>query len=255
MLKIENLSFSYNKKSPEVLKNVSLELPEGKIGILLGKNGSGKTTLFKNLLGLNNPQNGKIFFNETELSKLNYYKRSKIIGYVPQQIQFGNLSVFDSILLGRISSFGYKPGKEDYLEVEKILSELNLENIAGKNAEELSGGEKQKVAIARVLVQNPKVLIFDEPTGNLDLANEYLFIEETKKIAREKNITILSSLHDLNQAMYFGDVFYFLKDGTIKYTGDKNIITKEVIYDIFEINSKIVSIDNKPVILGEYYEN
>lgn len=255
MLEIKNLSYKYSKTSPVVLNDVSMNLKTGEIGILLGKNGSGKTTLFKNILGLCNGQNGSIKYDDIELTKLSHKQRAQIIGYVPQQIHFGDLTVFDSILLGRISYFGFKAGKEDYAEVEKIIDELNLDEIAYKNAEQLSGGEKQKVAIARALAQNPKILIFDEPTGNLDIANEYLIIEEAKKISRAKNITILSSLHDLNQALALGDKFLFMKEGNIKYSGDKNIFTTEIIKDIYGIATKILEIDNHKVIIGGIYEN
>ena len=96
-------------------------------------------------------------------------------------------------------------------------------------------------------------MVFDEPTGNLDIANEQLIMEEARKLARQKNISVLSSLHDLNQALYFGDKFFFLKDGVVKYTGGKEIFTEEVIRDIFDISVKIVEINNQKVILGGYY--
>ncbi len=123
--------------------------------------------------------------------------------------------MFDSILMGRVSYFGLRAGKEDYDVVDRIMAEMKLESFADRNAENLSGGERQKVAIARALAQEPKLLVFDEPTGNLDIANEELIIEEAKKVARSRNIAILSSLHDLNQALYFGDRFFFLKDGRV----------------------------------------
>lgn len=255
MLEISNLSFKYSKNSPTVLDNISMNLKTGEIGILLGKNGSGKTTLFKNILGLCNLQKGSIKSEDVELTRLSPKQRARIVGYVPQEIHFGDLTVFDSILLGRLSYFGFRAGKEDCAEVEKIIDELSLNEIANKNAEQLSGGEKQKIAIARALAQNPKVLIFDEPTGNLDIANEFLIIEEVKKISRAKNITILSSLHDLNQALALGDKFFFLKEGKIKYSGDESIITTETIKDVYGINTKILEIDNQKVIIGGINEN
>lgn len=93
-------------------------------------------------------------------------------------------------------------------------------------------------------------MVFDEPTGNLDIANEQLIMEEARKLAKEKNIAILSSLHDLNQAMYFGDKFFLLKNGVVKYVGGKEIIREEIIKDIFDINVRIVEIDHQKVILG-----
>ena len=93
-------------------------------------------------------------------------------------------------------------------------------------------------------------MVFDEPTGNLDMENEELIIEEARKLAREKNIAILSSLHDLNQAMYLGDKFFFMKDGLIKYAGDESIFSPEVIKDIFSINAKILELEGKKIVLG-----
>lgn len=92
-------------------------------------------------------------------------------------------------------------------------------------------------------------MVFDEPTGNLDIANEHLIIEEAKKLAREKNISILSSLHDVNQALSFGDKFFFMKNGVIKYAGGKEIVTEDVIKDIFDIDVKIIQVDGKKVML------
>lgn len=253
MLNVHDLHFRYSKGGKSVLSGASLELQQGEIGILLGKNGSGKTTFFKNILGIEKPLKGKITFAGENLLKMNRRDRAKRIAYVPQHIHFGDLTVLDSVLMGRISHFGMKAGVQDYIAVEKILEDMGLTEFAGRSAEALSGGEKQKIAIARAMAQEPKLMVFDEPTGNLDIANEHLIIEEARKLAREKNIAILSSLHDLNQALYFGDKFFLMKEGRVKYAGGKEIITEEVIRDIFDIDVKIVTINNQKVILGGYY--
>jgi len=153
--------------------------------------------------------------------------------------------------------FAIRDGK-DYFMVDagggngilKILADMKLETYASRNVEELSGGERQKAAIARALAQEPRLLIFDEPTGNLDIANQQLIMEEARKIAKEKNIGILCSLHDLNQALYFGDRFFFLKDGTIKYSGTGDIFSAEIIKDIFDIDVHIIEAENRKIILG-----
>ena len=250
MLKIDNLHFRYSQLGVPVLNGASLELNQGEIGILLGKNGSGKTTLFKNILGIEKPQSGVIRFDGEDLLKMKRKDRARRIAYVPQHIHFGDLSVFDSVLMGRVSYFGMKAGRENYEAVEKILADMQLLSFANRSAEALSGGEKQKIAIARAMAQEPKLMVFDEPTGNLDMANEHLIIEEAKKLAREKNISILSSLHDLNQAISFGDKFFFLKDGIVKYVGGKDRITPDVIKDIFDVDVRIRQIDGQTVVLS-----
>ena len=250
MLKCEDLRFSYSRNGRPVLRGASLELEQGQIGIVLGKNGSGKTTLFKNILGIHKPQSGKVRIDGKNLAKLSRKERARRIAYVPQNIQFGELTVFDSILMGRISYFGFTAGPEDYAAVNKILSDMQLTEFASRNVEALSGGERQKIAIARAMAQAPQLMIFDEPTGNLDIANEQLIMQEAKKLSREKNITILSSLHDLNQALQFGDKFFLMKDGVIKYTGGKEVFTEEVIEDIWGIRMRIVEVDGQPVILN-----
>ena len=250
MIRIDNLSFRYGKSRPYVLKELCMELEDGRIGIVMGKNGAGKTTLFKSVLGLCRPERGSVTFNGCDLLKVNSRQRAGIVAYVPQHIHFGELSVYDSILMGRISHFGLKAGREDHEITDSVIEEMKLTDFAYRNAEELSGGEKQKVAIARALVQEPQIIIFDEPTGNLDMANEELMIDEAKQAARLRNITILSSMHDINQALQMGDRFFFLKDGAVKFSGGPEIITEEVIKDIFDIDVEILDIRGKKVVIS-----
>lgn len=239
MLEIKGLSFAYENDRP-VLKGVDMALEDGQVGILLGRNGAGKSTLLKIITGVLKPSGGSVFFNGQDLLAMTRRERAALVAYVPQQIDFGDLTVYQTVLTGRVSYYSIKPSKSDLDVVERVLSEMDLSSVSCRNVQELSGGERQKVAIARALAQEPKVLVFDEPTGNLDIANELLIIKEAKKIACSKNITVFSSIHDLNQAMYFGDKFFFMKDGSIKYSGNSEVFSPEIIGDVYGVEASLV---------------
>ena len=251
MLEIRNLVFGYDRQNP-VLKGVDLELEEGMVGILMGRNGAGKTTLFKIITGVLKPDAGKILFDGRDLLQMSRRERAGIVAYVPQQIDFGALTVYQTVLAGRVSYYNIRPSKADLEVVENVLAEMDLQGVSCRNVQELSGGERQKVAIARALAQQPRVLVFDEPTGNLDIANELLIINEAKKIAHKKGITIFSSIHDLNQAMYFGDRFFFMKDGRIRCSGGPEVFEENIVRDIYGVFAKIVENDGEKFI--HYYK-
>ena len=250
MLAIKDLSFRYSSRGPAVLDGIDLELPDGQIGIVLGKNGSGKTTLFKNILGICRPDSGCISFDGEDLLRMHRRERARSVAYVPQSSHFGALSVFDTVLMGRVSFFGYKAGREDEEAVRQILHDMQLEEFAARNVEQLSGGERQKIAIARALAQEPRLLVFDEPTGNLDIANEQLILSEARRLAREKNICILTSLHDMNQALELGDRFFFMRDGKIRCSGGPEVFSEELIKDIFDAEVRVTEIEGTKYVLN-----
>ena len=250
MLEIKDLCFRYSRRSPLVLDKVSLSLDKGEIGVVLGRNGSGKTTLFKNILGLVKPSGGSISFNGKDLMKTSRRERAGYTAYVPQNVEFGSLSVYDTVLMGRMPYFGLRSGKEDEEKTLEMLKEMGMEELTARNVEELSGGERQKTAIARALVQEPELLIFDEPTGNLDIANEQLILKEAGRVAKEKGIGILTSLHDLNQALTIGDRFFFIKNGKLLYSGGKDIISEKIIKEVFDADVKILEHDGKRFVVN-----
>ena len=249
MLTVEHLTFSYSRRSAPVLRDAALTLRDGEIGILLGRNGSGKTTLFRNLLGICTPDSGSIRFDGQELTALPRRQRARCIAYVPQDIRFGDLTVCDSVLLGRLSRFGLQAGPADRAAAAQVLADMALSPLAERRVTELSGGERQKVAIARALVQEPRLLLLDEPTGSLDVSNEHLLLREAKKAAQERHIAVLSSLHDLNQALAFGDRFFFLKDGAIRWAVTRDAVTEAMLRDVFGPELRLAEVDGEKVVL------
>ena len=252
MLEIKGLSFAYETSKP-VLRGVELSLEDSKVGILLGRNGAGKSTLLKIITGILKPSAGSVLFDGQDLLAMNRRQRAALVAYVPQQIEYGDLTVYQTVLTGRVSYYSVKPSKSDLDVVEKVISEMDLSDVSCRNVQELSGGERQKVAIARALAQEPRVLVFDEPTGNLDIANELLIIREARRIAHNKNITVFSSIHDLNQAMVFGDVFFFMKDGTIKFSGSSEVFSPEVIREVYGVEAALVENNGERYI--NYYKD
>lgn len=247
MLEIKNLKFAYKPTAP-VLNGVDLELRDGEIGIILGKNGAGKSTLFKCLLGVLKAQ-GEILFDGRELKTLKRSERARLIAYVPQEVSLGYLSVFDCVMTGRISHFGTFASAADREIVERVLTDLSIEKLAYKPVNELSGGERQKVAIARALVQEPKTLIFDEPTASLDIGSEKQLMSLAKEVAEKSGISILIAIHDLNCALGFGGKFFMMKDGVIGYSGGEDILNEDTISDVYGVRPTILEAGGKKAII------
>lgn len=250
-LRIKDLRFSYSHRPPEVLRGADLSLDRGEIGVLLGKNGAGKSTLFKTVLGIEKAASGTVSLCGEPLSEMPPLERAKRIAYVPQDVSFGDLSVFDTVMTGRLSGFGFAPGREDYAAVSRVLFDMGLMSLSDRSADRLSGGEKQKVAVARAIAGDPSLIIFDEPTGNLDLANEHMLIGEMKQLSRVYGITVLCSLHDLNEALEIGDRFFFMKDGVIACSGGKELFSESVIENVFGVKTEIVRAGDRLLVVGQ----
>lgn len=248
MIDVRHLCFRYAKKGSDILRDVSFTLPNGKIGILLGPNGAGKSTLIRCILGFVKVQEGEILLNGTNLAELKARERALQIAYVPQKVSFAPLTVYDAVMLGRIPYFGIAPKAKDHEAVVDALEEFGLTPLAPRNVLELSGGEQQIVAIARAYVQGASILVFDEPTSNLDIANQRLVLEQIKKLAG-KGLSILLSMHDINEALELGDRFFFIKENHIYAEGDASACTKETIEATFGVRGEIHHINGKPLFI------
>lgn len=243
ILEVNNVSFSYSKK--EILNNVSFKIDEGEIVTILGKNGVGKTTLLEILLSIKKAKNGSILLNNKNLEEYSSKEKAKLIAYVPQILDETNLTVYDFLLLGRIPYFNLSPSKEDKEEVLKIIKEFNLEEIANHSMVEVSGGERQLVSIARAMLTKPKILILDEPTSALDIQNTKKVLDTLERLVKKENISILISMHDINEALAISNRLLIFKEGSILFDIKPNMISENVIYETYGVNSKLIKTNEK----------
>ncbi len=246
VLEIKNLKFKYNNQY--VLKEINLSFEKGELVGILGQNGAGKSTLLKCIAKILKPE-GAVYIENINVLKLSRKEIARKIGYVPQRGEELFLTVFDAVLLGRTPYFNLKPDKRDLQLVEKVLELLELKDLALKFVCELSGGEIQRVVLARALVQEPKILLLDEPTNNLDIKYQLRLFQILQKIKNEKNLTVLIICHDLNLALRYCERFVFLKEGKIIAQGDQKIVTPSLIKEIFEVNTIIKKFNEIPVVI------
>ena len=250
MIEVRDLFHSYSKKGPKVLDGVSLSLGNGQIGVLLGPNGVGKSTLIRCVAGLAKPRDGMDLIDGEDVAKMKTKARALKIAYVPQKVNFAPLSVYDSIMVGRLPYFGLYPGKKDHEAVLATIKEFGLTHLLARNVVELSGGEQQIVAICRAYVQGASVILLDEPTANLDIANRKLVQSQIRKL-KEKGLVVLVSMHELNEAFEIGERFFLLKENKIFFQGDADTLTSETIKEVFGVDGSIETINEKRVfILG-----
>ncbi|MFW6048000.1 MAG: ABC transporter ATP-binding protein [Candidatus Natronoplasma sp.] len=234
ILDIKDLSFSYDGQE-KVLDDVSVSLDEGEILAVIGPNGSGKTTLIKCIGNILTAQKGSI---ELDRKRLDSYERKEIarkIGYVPQVESKGFPStVYDTILMGRKPYISWEPSERDLEIVSNIIEKLGLEPISMKEINELSGGQRQKVFVARALAQQPDLLLLDEPTSDLDLKHKL----EVLNIIRQQvdqGISAILAIHDLNMALRYSDKIVMLKEGNVFDSGGLDVVTQENIEAVYGV--------------------
>ncbi len=244
MIEIKNLNFSYNDK--KILKNINFSLEKPEFLCLLGPNGSGKTTLLKNICGLIKVQHGKISFDNKDLLKLNRKELSKNVAIVNQ-----NQENPYEYLVKELVEMGTYVLNLKYSEKKNFLEEIykltEIEEFLDRSINTLSGGEKQRVYLARALGQNTPLLLLDEPISNLDLKHQVIIMELCKTLVA-KGITVICVLHDINFALNYSDKVILMKKGEIKAFGDKTIITEELIYEVFEQEVEFIKYKEKIII-------
>ncbi len=233
ILEVEGVEFQY--KSKEVLKDIKFELKRNEILSILGPNGVGKTTLLKCMNAILKPKKGAVLIENEDILKLEQIEIARRMGYVPQRCEPARLTAFDAILLGRMPHMKWNISPEDVMLVETTIKKLHLEDMALRYIDELSGGELQKVGIARAIAQNPKLLLLDEPTSSLDLKNQLEILDTIRDVVRKENVSAIMTMHDLNLAFRYSDKFLFLKNGTIFAAGSMSDITPQIIHEVYGV--------------------
>lgn len=249
MLKLKDLSFTYKQGTRNILENISFETAHSETVAILGNNGAGKSTLLKCVNRILRPQGGQVLLGGADVFAMSRQEAARHIAYVAQTNTSTSMTVFDAVLLGRKPYISWDATKEDLRVVHEVIEKMQLEDFALRNLSELSGGEVQKVMLARALAQQPKLLLLDEPTSNLDPKNQHEVLQIVNLIAKEHKICVIIVIHDLNLAARYCDRFLFLKEARLFAGGGIEVMTPENIEAVYDIRVNIVDYKNIKLIV------
>ncbi len=245
-IEVKDVRFSYGKK--EILKGVDVRINKGKLTGILGPNGCGKSTLLKNILGYLKKSQGEIILGGSELGEYTQKELARTVALVPQKSSLMSpMKVDEFVLMGRlphlVSSWqGYS--KEDREISEKFMKEMDISQFKERGALSLSGGEFQRVLLARALTQDPDILLLDEPTSAMDLNHAVELMAKVRKLVREKGLTSVAVIHDLNLASMFCDELVLMVEGKAKYVGPpKKVLTEKILKEVYNLKSKVITDD------------
>ena len=249
-MSVKDLYFSWGEN--EVLKGVDLSIKSNEVVSILGVNGAGKSTLIKCLNTILKPKEGtiKIFSNVVgtidalvDVSSLDLVALSRVMSYVPQSVRTSfSMDVFDVVLLGRKPHIKWRISDDDRSKVSETLRYLNLEDFAFRKFDQISGGERQRVIIAKAVAQDPNLFLFDEPTSDLDLKNQIQVMKCIKKLIKDSETpkSALIAIHDINIAARYSDKILLLDNGSVRAFGPpKEVLTEENIADVFSVKSSV----------------
>lgn len=234
-LKLEDVRVDYDKY--RAVDGVSFGLGPGEVVGLVGPNGSGKSTLIKAVAGIVRLSSGRIGLDGRDVRDMSLAELARQIGYVPQSVPvIYHSTVVDAVLLGRKPYIRWGVSRGDIAIVRNAMAAMGIEGLAGKQMGQLSGGERQKVIIARALAQEPGMFLFDEPTNNLDLKHQVEVMEMARTLADERGTPALVALHDLNLAFTYSDRVVMLAKGRVHASGiPGDVLTADNIRDVYGV--------------------
>jgi iron complex transport system ATP-binding protein len=242
MLKINNLSAFYGDR--QILHEIQLEVDSGEIVALLGPNGAGKSTLIRSISGVIPIRSGNIFVDQKDVTSLSTMERARHISVVPQAISMPPaFTVWETVLLGRtpyLNFLGQTSAKDEAI-ARQALEQVDVFHLIDKRMDEISGGEQQRVLLARTLAQDTPILLMDEPTTHLDISHQIDLLKLITKQAKEKKLTVLVALHDLNLASMFADRIAIVQNGLLCVAGTpQETLTSEIINSVYQVPVHIV---------------
>ena len=261
MIEVNHISYHYHG-CEEVLKDVSFQLEPGKFLAILGNNGVGKSTLLKCLNKILKADDGTFLLDGENILKMSNHQVSQRIAFVSQNVPSTQMTVHDVVMLGRRPYMKWGFTEKDHQIVHEAMDRLNLDALRGRFLNQLSGGERQKVMLARALAQQPKLLLLDEPTSSLDIHNQYQVLKIVQEICRKDgltaivvikrlNVTVLSAIHDLNLALRFCDRFLLLRQGQVYDAGDWRVLTPEALEQVYQVKGRVLDVEGRKMVLVE----
>ena len=248
MMVVKELAFRYNH-SAQILRDIAFEALPGESLAVLGNNGAGKSTMLKCLNRIIAPQKGTVLIAKNNIFQMPLHEVAQNMAFVAQGAPNSRLTVYDMIMLGRKPYIKWGIRKKDEEIVEAVIRQMGLDNMAVRFVDELSGGEQQKIMLARALAQQPKVLLLDEPTSNLDLRNQYEVMDLVTQVCREQKIAVVIVIHDLNLALRYCDKFLLMKDSHVYAYGGEEVITSQNIQSVYQIAVNIYEMDGTRVVV------
>ena len=248
MMQIKSLSYHY-KGGQDVLKDVSFTVEPGQFLAILGNNGVGKSTLLKCFNHILRPHQGQVLLDGKDLLSMSAREVAKQVAFVSQNVPNAQMTVHDVVMLGRRPYMKWGFTEEDHTIVHNAMHRLDVEDMRGRFLNQLSGGEKQKVMLARALAQQPQVLLLDEPTSALDIQNQYQVLKMVRQICHNDQMIAVVVIHDLNLALRFCDRFLLLKDGQVYRHGDRSILDSTALKEVYGVDAKIVEIEGRHMVL------
>jgi iron complex transport system ATP-binding protein len=248
-LRINGLTFGY--RSHPVFAGITLTVERGHVLSIVGRNGAGKSTLLKCINHVLKPSQGSVFIGGDEVGRMSSHNRAQRFGYLPQKNEYlFPTTVFEAVLNGRYPHSPVRFTRRDEEVTAEVLAMMELEEFAGRHFDHLSGGEQQQVLIARALVQGADVLLFDEPTNNLDLRHQLHIMRIIRTIAHDKQMISVLAIHDLNLAAAFSDSVIVIHDGAIFAAGrPSDVFTGETLKTVFGVDVRIYDHNGVPHIV------